>query len=150
MFNAFVTDVPVMENELGDSIVRPESIVLNWPGDTEALIVRTPGIREYKGKFTGTNPVYFHPSAIDKINASGIEHILVEWPSLDREEDGGVLAAHHAFWLVDGIWQKHKTITELIRLPENIKTGKYVLNLQVLAINLDVSPSRPVLYDVKS
>lgn len=150
LYNSYLTDANLTEREDGDCLVMPENLDVNWPGDTEALIVRTPGIAEYSAQFTGKNPVYFDKRTIEKINETGIEHLLVEWPSIDREEDGGKLSAHHAFWFEDGQWQKNKTITELIQLPENIQAGKYVLNLQVLAIDLDVSPSRPVLYAIKS
>lgn len=149
LYNAYLIDVGVTQRENGDLVVMPGDIEANWPDDTEALIVRTPKIKVYDGQFTEKNPVYFHAGTIELVNNKGIEHILVEWPSLDREEDGGKLLAHRAFWLIEGEWQKHKTITELIRLPENIQAGKYVLNLQVLAIDLDVSPSRPVLYAIK-
>jgi arylformamidase len=32
------------------------------------------------------------------LRSIGVRHLLVDLPSVDREEDGGVLAAHHAFW----------------------------------------------------
>lgn len=148
LYNAYLTDAGLTKTEEGDLVVMPDDLRKDWPVDAEALIVRTPKIEEFEENFTGKNPVYFAPETIHKLNEGGIDHLLVEWPSLDKEVDGGQLLCHHAFWLVDGQWQNHKTITELIRLPENIKAGKYVLNLQVLAIDLDVSPSRPILYPI--
>ena len=40
------------------------------------------------------------------------------------------------------------TITELAFIPEKIKDGKYILNLQIAAFVSDASPSRPILFEI--
>jgi len=73
----------------------------------------------------------------------GIEHLLIDLPSIDPEVDGGALAAHRALWTEDG---RHRTITELIRVPTSLTDGLYLLNLQVAAFENDAAPSRPVVF----
>ncbi len=43
-------------------------------------------------------PPYFTSEAMGMIADSGIRHLLVDVPSIDRIFDGGVLANHHRFW----------------------------------------------------
>ena len=76
----------------------------------------------------------------------GIYHLLIDLPSIDREEDDGLLVAHRAFWDYPNQIDLKRTITELIFVPDYIKDGFYLLNLSPANINNDASPSRPVLY----
>ena len=41
------------------------------------------------------------------------------------------------------------TITELIYVPDDIPDGLYLLNLQIASFEIDVSPSKPVLYQIE-
>ena len=113
-----------------------------------ALIIRTlPNpCTKLTTDYSGSSPCYLDISAISLINSIGIEHLLVDIPSVDPEEDGGALSAHKAFWANDA--QFHKTITELIFVPEDLIDGLYLLNLQYLNIALDASPSRPLLFKI--
>ena len=77
-----------------------------------------------------------------------INHFLIDLPSVDRENDKGKLAFHHAFWHVPENPNHSKTITEFIFVPESCLDGEYLLNLQVAPIENDASPSRPVLYKI--
>jgi hypothetical protein len=77
---------------------------------------------------------------------NGIDHLLLDLPSVDREVDGGALAAHRAFWNYPENPRMKATITELIYVPSKVQDGQYFLNLQVAPIENDASPSRPVLY----
>jgi hypothetical protein len=76
----------------------------------------------------------------------GVNHLLIDTPSVDREEDGGELLAHHAFWNVPDEPRYRATITELIYVPDEIEDGPYILNIQMAPFENDASPSRPVLY----
>lgn len=77
----------------------------------------------------------------------GIRHLLIDLPSVDREKDEGKLSAHKAFWNYPGDAVRHDaTITELIFVENSVQDGLYLLNLQLLNLQLDVSPSRPLLY----
>ncbi len=67
------------------------------------------------------------------LNKAKIEHLLIDLPSVDRESDGGKLEFHHAFWGVPNDPQFHKTITELIFVPNHIPDGDYILNLQTVS-----------------
>ena len=71
-------------------------------------------------------------------------------PSVDRENDNGALAFHHAFWQVPQNPQFHKTITELVYVPDSLPDGDYILNLQTAPFENDASPSRPLLFAVQS
>ena len=117
----------------------------------EALIIRTlPNIKEKLTKqYSNTNPPYLLEQAAELLVNKGIEHLLIDLPSVDKEKDGGALLAHKAFWNVNGSVRKNATITEFIYVPNTIKDGKYYLNLQVAPIENDASPSRPVLYKIE-
>ncbi|MFM2269732.1 MAG: hypothetical protein RL757_3173, partial [Bacteroidota bacterium] len=121
----------------------------------QALVVRTMPNDDWKPKtnHSGANPPYFEASAIDFLVQKGIEHLLTDLPSLDREEDGGKLAGHKAFWqFSDGEAapsRRNATITELIYVKNDIKDGFYLLNLQIPSFQLDAAPSKPVLYGLR-
>ena len=75
-------------------------------------------------------------------------HLLIDMPSIDKENDEGKLEAHHAFWNYPNNAQLHKTITEFIYVPNEVYDGTYILNLQIAPFENDASPSKPVLYKV--
>ena len=79
----------------------------------------------------------------------GVKHLLLDLPSVDREEDGGALLGHKAFWQYPENARNNCTITELIYVPDRILDGDYLLNLQIASLELDVSPSKPLLYVIK-
>ena len=115
-----------------------------------ALIIRT--IPNHRSKLSrhyfGTNPPYLSEEATQFLVEIGIEHLLIDLPSVDKEKDGGKLLSHKAFWDFHGLLRKKATITELIFVPDSIHDGIYFLNLQVAAFENDASPSRPVLYKI--
>ena len=117
---------------------------------TEALVIRTlPNVEFKKHKnYSSSNPPYIEKAAIEALNAAGVAHLLIDLPSVDREEDGGVLAFHHAFWGVPENPQFHKTITEFIFVDDQIPDGNYILNLQTAPFENDATPSRPVLFEI--
>jgi hypothetical protein len=78
----------------------------------------------------------------------GIKHLLIDLPSVDPEEDGGRLSAHHAFWNYPQQPRLDATITEMVYVPSTIADGLYVLNLQIAPLETDASPSKPVLYSI--
>ena len=88
------------------------------------------------------------------IRESGIQHLLIDLPSVDREEDEGKLLAHKAFWNVKDVNTLNEdarlncTITELIYVDNAILDGSYILNLQIASFENDASPSKPVLYKI--
>lgn len=149
-FFAKVISVYPQKMDDGDRIILPERIrECLQPGDAEALIVRTLPNETTKqtAQYSGTNPVYFHPEAVAYMVECGVEHLLTDLPSVDREEDGGQLATHKAFWRYPGpAVRTEATITELIFVPDTVKDGDYLLNIQTTALDLDASPSQPTIY----
>jgi kynurenine formamidase len=117
----------------------------------EALIIRTlPNVKDKLFKqYSNTNPTYLLEEAVEYLVKKGVEHLLIDLPSVDKEKDGGALLAHNAFWNTKGEIRKHATITEFIFVPNSIIDGKYFLNLQVAPFENDASPSRPVLYKIE-
>jgi kynurenine formamidase len=114
---------------------------------TPAIIIRTNNISDIRGKnWSGTNPCYFEPAAIQLLVDAGYEHILTDLPSIDREEDGGALASHHVWWQYPQQPRMHASITELIVVPDSVQDGLYLLNLQFAPIESDAAPSRPIVY----
>jgi len=117
----------------------------------EALVIRTlPNTREKLDKqWSHTNWPYIEEAAMVRFRESGIKHLLIDLPSVDREKDEGALKAHRAFWNVDGNIRLDATITEMIYVPHDIPDGKYLLNLQIAPFENDASPSKPVLYAIE-
>ncbi|WP_448213325.1 cyclase family protein [Colwellia sp. MEBiC06753] len=98
-------------------------------------------------------PAFFTREAMLYLNERGIEHLIVDIPSIDRLHDDGLLTNHHLFWQVaEGMHQAlsnsliNKTITELAYFNTDIDDGFYFINLQTPAFANDAAPSRPVLY----
>ena len=66
----------------------------------------------------------------------GVQHLLVDTPSVDRLFDDGQLTAHNIFWETKGKVfnpnNKNKTITEMIFYHDSLMDGVYLLNLEIL------------------
>ena len=133
----------------GDWVVDEESLE-GFDLKVEALIIRTKPNDHSKvqRQYSGTNFPYLTLGAMQRIVDAGVQHLLVDLPSVDREEDGGALVAHHLFWNVPSKPNFQKTITELIYVPNEIADGTYLLNLQVSNFANDAAPSRPMLFDL--
>ncbi|MBV7269616.1 cyclase family protein [Winogradskyella luteola] len=116
----------------------------------DALVVRTlPNMKDKKSmQYSNTNWAYFMEDAINLLVRKGIKHLLFDLPSIDREEDGGELRAHNAFWNTKGRLRKDATITELIYVSNKIEDGTYMLNLQIAPFENDATPSKPILYKI--
>ena len=114
----------------------------------EALILRTlpNDAAKRQRQYSGTNPTYLEPALAEFLATHNVQHLLLDLPSVDREEDGGQLLAHHAFWRYPQQPRCGATITELIFVPDEVTDGLYLLNLQITSLELDASPSKPVLY----
>ena len=72
--------------------------------------------------------------------------MLIDLPSVDREQDEGKLLAHHLFWKYPNNTRIDCTITELIYVPNQVMDGTFFLNLQIASFESDASPSKPLLY----
>jgi kynurenine formamidase len=122
----------------------------------EAIIIRTlPNFKIKKSlKYSNTNPPYLAEDAAIFIRESGIKHLLIDLPSVDKEHDEGKLLAHKAFWNVKDVNNLNNdarldcTITEMIYVSEEVEDGSYLLNLQIASFENDASPSKPILYQI--
>ena len=138
-----------MEN--GDRVIFKDQLMEVFDKENvEAIIIRTLPNDDLKLRtnYSGANPTYVHHEAITYLVEQGVQHLLIDLPSVDREEDGGQLLSHKAFWQYPDKIRKNCTITELIYAKNEIKDGLYLLNIQTASFEIDVSPSKPVLYEL--
>lgn len=124
-----------IESALGEK--QPEALVIRTLSNSPAKLTM---------QYSNTNPPYLEKEAVEFMLSRGVDHLLIDLPSVDREVDNGVLAAHHAFWEYPENTKKHRTITELIYVPNHVFDGTFLLNLQIASFENDASPSKPVLY----
>jgi kynurenine formamidase len=148
--------VSVQPEEHGEDLVITKlQIEKALDGKTpEALVIRTlPNTLDKKSKnYSNTNPPYIEEAAAVYIRECGIKHLLIDLPSVDREQDEGKLLAHKAFWNVKDVnnlnadARHDATITEMVFIKDEVKDGSYLLNLQIASFENDASPSKPTLY----
>jgi len=142
--------ITVKPKQIGDDrIITKDIIERELNGKTpEALIIRTlPNDRDKRSQnYNKSNWPYIEEKAALFINKLGIDHLLIDTPSVDKEDDNGKLLAHRAFWDYPDAPRHNSTITEMIFVPNNVEDGLYLLSLQIAPFHNDASPSRPVLY----
>jgi len=116
----------------------------------EALVIRTlPNNTDKLTKnYSGNNPAFLEPALCEWLANMNINHLLIDLPSVDPEEDGGLLSAHHAFWQYPQSPRLKATITEMVYIKQSIVDGQYLLNLHIASLETDASPSKPVLYSI--
>lgn len=143
----------------GDDLVISKGSLVRDVADRNvrvpALIVRTlpNDDRKLTAEYGESNvPPYFTTDAMEYIVECGVEHLLVDMPSIDRLFDDGKLLNHRIFWNVspdsrevDVDTRVNSTITEMIYVPNEVEDGEYLLNLQIAPFESDCAPSRPVL-----
>lgn len=142
-----------------DPLVTGAALRAAWPGSPpfapRALVIRTLPNEPAKRTrdYTGTTPPYLTRDAAQYLLERGIEHLVVDLPSIDRAQDEGLLTAHRVFFglppaqtALARATRPHCTVTELAYVPEAVVDGPYLLQLHTPAINGDAVPSRPLLY----
>lgn len=150
-----ITVWPTLQDN-GDRVIMREmfeDVFPKIPG-TEAVVIRTMpnDLLKMTTKYSGTNPPYLHRAATEYLVEKGVRHLLTDLPSVDREEDGGELRSHRAFWQYPDTEAADRldcTITELIYADNDLKDGTYLLHLGIASFDMDASPSKPVLYALK-
>jgi kynurenine formamidase len=110
-----------------------------------ALLLRT------GARLDTDNPPYLSRQLARELVARGVEHIVVDLPSVDRARDEGRLTAHRIFFglpahSVDRAQstRPHCTITELAHFPATLADGPCALQLQLAPFAGDAVPSRPL------
>ncbi|MFO1427228.1 MAG: cyclase family protein [Steroidobacteraceae bacterium] len=145
----------------GDRLVTRWALQAAWqahaaaaPGPQTGLILRLVErdvVAALAGAPAGPVPPYFSREAMQWIVEQGIEHLVVELPSLDRTEDQGVLCAHRLFFgLPPGgtglaaATRARATVTELALVPLDLADGPCGLQLAMPRIAGDAVPSQPL------
>jgi kynurenine formamidase len=121
-----------------------------------ALVLRTTGENPHRA-YLGPSPApYLSRQAVAWAVAHGIEALVLDLPSADRAQDGGLLTAHRAFFglprgsrRADQAGRPGACITELAWIPPQVADGFYLLDLQLPPFMADAAPSRPLLYAVQ-
>ena len=144
--------VTVAPEQLEDDFVISKKQIQSALGNKkrDAIVLRTlPNTKEKLSRqYSNTNPTYLLEDAAIYLKEKNIKHLLIDLPSVDKEKDEGKLLAHNAFWKTKEKLRLDATITELIYVPNNVKDGTYILNLQIAPFENDASPSKPVLYKI--
>lgn len=135
----------------GDRIITLEQLKsIRYQSDCEGIIIRTlpNNIAKRSMDHSNKNAAYMDKTCMNWLYDKGFRHIMIDTPSVDKEEDNGELAAHHAWWNYPESPRLDTTITELIYVDNTIKDGLYFTNLQMAAIENDASPSRPLIFEL--
>ena len=134
----------------GDGLITRTAIENSWRHETRvdprALVIRT----------RGPSTAYLTREAAQTIVQRGIQHLVIDLPSIDREHDEGRLTAHRIFFglppgatSLEHVARPEATVTELAYIPDELADGAYLLQLQVPAWRGDAVPSRPLLYALR-
>jgi arylformamidase len=135
------SDLCITSTSLKNALSRLSNHNAN-SGHVEAVVVRA------QAKSPSARPIYLTADAIEFLVSSftRLDHLLFDQPSVDRDDDGGALLAHKAFFR----GSKLKTITELVASIESAKipNGFKMLQLQYIAMDMDAVCSRPIVFDL--
>lgn len=150
-FEAQLVTVPLHQSEQGDQLITWANLkpLLTHPM-VEALIIRSQPNSSDKltSNYSGCNPAYLEAGVAKRLRELAINHLLVDLPSIDKEKDEGQMQSHREFWNYPANPRTNCTITELVYISDSIPDGHYLLNLQVISLESDASPSKPVLYPI--
>lgn len=151
----------------GDLLITRRLLEKSWaaataagtPFQPRALVIRTlpnPVSKQHQD-YSNLTPPYLSREATGLLVERGIEHLVVDMPSIDRSHDEGRLTAHRIFFglprgdtTLAHAARANSTVTELAYIPDSIADGPYFLELQVPALGGDAVPSRPLLYPILS
>jgi hypothetical protein len=142
------SDAVIDQLSLEDAIARASADTPKLAA--RAVVVRTRPPRQPYGE----NPPYFTVDAALAVRARGFLHVLVDLPSLDRGDDGGILGAHRAFFDLPPhadhlpASAAGRTVTEMCAIPSSLPDGLYALSLQLAPLDADAVPSRPLLFSL--
>ena len=146
--------------QVGDRLITRQAIAAGWDEaaplfEPRVLVLRTlPNVpdKQYQD-YTNQTPPYLSREAALWLVERGVEHLVVDLPSIDRSHDEGRLTVHRIFFgLPQGsttlaqATRPSSTVTELAYIPDSAPDGAYLIEIQVPALAGDAVPSRPLLY----
>ena len=142
-----------------DRLITQRALELSWPRALPfaplALILRTlPNTTDKRTRdWSHATAPYLSREAARLLVSRGILHLVVDLPSIDRTHDEGRLTAHRIFFglpkgsaQLAAVARPAATITELAFIPDGVRDGACLLELQLPALGGDAVPSRPLLY----
>lgn len=96
--------------------------------------------------WSNTNPPYLADGFAEVLVQHGVQHLLLDLPSVDKEVDSGILRAHHAFFGPSDNPRVGCSISELLCVPKSLGEGPGLLAMQVAPFVNDAAPSRPLWF----
>mgnify|MGYP000249074267 CR=1 FL=1 len=147
-----------------DRLLTRAALRAAWPATLpfapRALVLRSAaplgGAGGAGGADTATQsdePPYLSRQLVAELVERGIEHLVVELPSIDRGHDGGRLCGHRLFFgLPPGSTRLAEakrpgcTITEFASVPATLPDGPCALQLTLPHLAGDAVPSRPLVF----
>jgi kynurenine formamidase len=143
--------------QVADKLITRRALESAWRAPAafqpRALVIRTLPNGPDKRDSSNITPPYLSREAAEWLVTRGIEHLVVDLPSIDRAHDEGRLTAHRIFFglprgsqSLAAAQRLRCTVTELAFIPNGVADGPYLLQIQVPAIGGDAVPSRPLLY----
>ena len=129
-----------------DQVITKKKLIekLHYPVD--GLVLRT--LPNHQGKlnrkYDSLNTAFLTTEAILYLDELNIKHLVIDLPSIDRTDDNGELGNHHHYF--ERVPPFEKTITELAYIPDSVDDGSYFMLIEIPAMRLDASPSRPFLF----
>ena len=145
--------ISIQPDKRGDDLVISKKLIaekINSQYEFNALIIRTlPNDFNKRNKdYTNQNPPYLTEKCILYLKDLGVNHLLIDLPSIDKEKDDGALRNHKVFFDYS-FGGNQNTITELVYIPNEVLDANYFLNLQFMPIENDAAPSRPLLFKIE-
>ncbi len=143
--------------DAGSASPRIAADQLAWFPGCRALIIRTlPNSQEKCGRDYSHTPPYplLSTAAMRRLVAGGIDHLLIDTPSVDAADDEA-LPLHRIFWALENAMsepadlaekRREATITEMIFVPDSLPDGPYLLQLAPGTLIGDATPSNPILF----
>jgi kynurenine formamidase len=153
LFSARLISVePARVDDQGSPILSSRDLADHL--DRDALIIRTlpnePSKRERHYNQGPRFPI-LSEDAMGAIAAAGVQHLLIDTPSIDAADDPS-LRLHRLFWHMPPgapkppAARQRATLTEMIFVPNEIEDGDYLLHLGLSTLVSDATPSCPTLF----
>ena len=151
-----------------DRVITREQVEEALAADTvgsEVTIIRSPNFPgKSTRKYGGTNPPYPHHEVAQLLVDRGVDHVVLDFPSADREE--GELVFHRTFWKdpfqertgqiipelqhLENQPRQHATITEFAHIPDSAQDGWYLIYLSPIGLPGDAAPIRPMIAPMRN